>query len=250
MTNNFIENQEESEDEIILRFIKMILSDVNTVLPCKVVSYDKNTKFAEVQPLHKESFKQANDEEIIKERAIISNVPILFMRGGGFCQKFPIPKNTIGILFASQRSIDDYLETDGKTFIEPIEDRFHDIQDSFFLPAMITKKNTIEENSDDCYYIGTENGTDFIKIKVDSIEVKTKDFIVNANEKTIINSPITKVGGDSANIALAKATVTNTNFNNLNVWVTAVNTALNALGITLPSPSISSVDSNKIKVTD
>ncbi len=241
MTNNFIENQAESPDETIENIFGFFMSKVNTTMPCKVISFDESTNFVEIQAIFSKVILNSKDEEVEIKREIITSVPILFFSNSKFNMSFKPAKDDIGLAIFSQRSIDNYLETDGKTIMQPGEQRFHDENDAFFFPCGNITKKTKLGSIPDTLFLGKNDRSQFVEVKNNEVEIKGSEII--ANSSTV------KMGGSGASVALAKANTTDSNFSSIMNWIGLVNTALGTLGITIPPPSTSGVGSSVAKVT-
>ncbi len=148
--------ENESIDESLNSFILNALLSINTVMPGKVVKYENG--FCSVQPIFKSVFQGFDGKEVIKDKDIIENVPVLHSRGGGFIVDIPLKPDDLVILLFSQRSIDNYLETDGKSTLDPQDSRLFDLSDCYALPVGITKRNKPNAYSSSDLVIKTEDG--------------------------------------------------------------------------------------------
>jgi hypothetical protein len=173
--------ENESIDESINSFILGSLMSINTVMPGKIIKYSNG--FCSVQPIFKSVFTDFEGTEIIKDKDIIENVPVLHGRGGGFIIDIPLKPDDLVMLLFSQRSIDNYLETDGKSTIDPLDSRIFDISDCFALPVGITKKNKPSAYSSGDLVIKTENGASEFHMTL-SGDVNVKAGIVRLNSLT------------------------------------------------------------------
>lgn len=187
--------QEQSIDTSLNDIFQGILSGVNTVMPGYILEYNNSTQLAKVQPVFKSSFLNDDNEEIIKDRPPIENVPIIFPRAGSYFISFPVAKNDPVLLIFSQRSIDSYMETDGKKTIDPIDNRKFDLSDCFALPGMITGKNKLSNTLSNGLKIAKEDDSVIIQIA--------------SNGEVQIKAGAVRLGSLTANKALALAQETN-----------------------------------------
>ncbi len=170
--------EDQSIDESLNSFILSALMSVNSVMPGKVVKYVDG--FCSVQPIFKSVYQDFEGNEIVKDKDIIENVPVLSGRGGGFVVDIPLLPDDLVMLLFSQRSIDSYLETDGKTTIDPQDSRIFDLSDCFALPCGITKKNKPSNYSSSDLVIKTEDGEGEFHMTLDG-DVNIKAGTVRLN---------------------------------------------------------------------
>lgn len=245
MTNNInaIENQEESEETQLERFIDSKLYGIYTSMPGIVKSYDDNSGMADILPIHKEGFQDLKGNEIIQERPVIPNVPIMKFNTGGFFESFPIEIDTPVLIFFSSRSIDDYLYTDGKEPLTADDGRKHDINDAFAIPMIITFKNSIPAVGKN-YVVGKKDLSSYFKIKENS------DVEIKGNAKVSLTTSRVNLGSESANTALAKGNKTDDNFSKIFQWITTATPFLTALGMAQLPPTFDGTSSGKVFSND
>lgn len=184
--------EDESIDESLNGFIFNALMSVNTVMPGKVIKYENG--FCSVQPIFKSVYQDFESNEIVKDKDIIENVPVLHGRGGGFIIDIPLKPDDLVILLFSQRSIDNYLETDGKSTIDPKDSRIFDLSDCYALPVGITKKNKPSAYSSSDLVIKTEDGAG--------------EFHMTLSGDVNVKAGTVRLGSLTADKALALATET------------------------------------------
>lgn len=187
--------QEPSIDSSLNDIFQGLLSGINTVMPGYILSYNNSTQLAKVQPVFKTSFLNDDNEEVIKDRPPIENVPVIFPRAGGYFISFPVATNDPVLLVFSQRSIDAYMETDGKKIVDPIDNRKFDLSDCFALPGMITGKNKLSNTLSNGLKIAKEDDSTIIQIA--------------SNGEVQIKTSAVRLGSLTANKALALAQETN-----------------------------------------
>jgi hypothetical protein len=187
--------QEQSIDTSLNNIFGNVLNGINTCMPGYILSYDNSTQLAKVQPIFKTSFLNDDNEEIIKDRPPIENVPVIFFRAGGYFISFPVSTNDPVLLVFSQRSIDAYMETDGKKTIDPIDNRKFDLSDCFCIPGMITGKNKLSNTLSNGLKIAKEDDSTIIQIA--------------SNGEVQIKAGAVRLGSLTANKALALAQETN-----------------------------------------
>lgn len=141
--------------------------EIRTLLPAKVERYQHDPPMVDVLPLFKRFYLDDDDQEIEVPPAVITNVPIEFPRGGGFAISWPLKKGDPVWLHVAERSIDRYMETDGKTPVDPADARRFDLTDAVCYPGGGTARNAIANAHPDHLVIGLEDGSGELHIKPD-----------------------------------------------------------------------------------
>lgn len=176
------------------------LADVNTCLPGEVVSYDRDTQTAKIQP----SLKIKYADGSLVDRPIINRVPVQFSGTQEIKIHFDLKPGDTGILVFSQRSLDKWKETGG--VVSPDDSRKFNLSDAYFLPGarpaatpfplegkgaanslvLINKEAFIEVTTDGKFKItnGTEELLDLIDQALDEI-ISTEDSLNKDTVNTI-----------------------------------------------------------------
>ena len=91
--------------EAIPFVVRQEIKKLNTALPGHIISYDEDSRRAEVQgAIH----LRTTAGEII-ERPIIADVPVVWPTGGGFLLRFPLSRGDPVLLVFSQRGLRGFL---------------------------------------------------------------------------------------------------------------------------------------------
>lgn len=174
------------------------LADLNICLPGQVVSYDRATQTAQIQP----SIKIKYADGTIVDRPIINRVPIGFHGTKDVMIHFDLKPEDTGILVFSQRSLDIWKEKGG--LVSPDDPRKFNLTDAFFIPGgrpaampyelkgeenslvMINKDGLIEVTPAGKFKItnGTEELLDLIDQALDEI-ISTEDTLNKDTTNTI-----------------------------------------------------------------
>lgn len=205
-----------------------MLNELHTSMPGKIVKYDNTTMLADVQPMLARTYVDEEGNDVNYDYPVITDVPIQFPRGAGFFVSFPLTAGDLVWLSFSQRSMDNYLESDGKTGtvggtanngstdssypqtplsgVDPQDGRRHHISDAVAFPCGNTVKNKIPgaQASATNMVVGLESGACTINIKPDGGMWITQD-----GSKTI------QLGSSSTGDYMALASLVNTRFSNL-----------------------------------
>lgn len=132
-------------------------NDVHTALPAKVVSCDGHS--ATVQLMITQVMKGG---ETLALPPLV-DVPVGFYRGGGFCVTVPVKSGDEGLVIFAERCIDGWYVSGQQS--APLDTRFHDYSDAFFLPQGSSQPNRIPAYSADSLSLQTDDGSTFIRIK-------------------------------------------------------------------------------------
>lgn len=132
-------------------------NDIHTALPAKVVSCDGHS--ATVQLMITQVMKGG---ETLALPPLV-DVPVGFYRGGGFCVTVPVKAGDEGLVIFAERCIDGWYVSGQQS--APLDTRFHDYSDAFFLPQGSSQPNRIPDYSADSLSMQTDDGSTFIRIK-------------------------------------------------------------------------------------
>lgn len=132
-------------------------NDIHTALPAKVVSCDGHS--ATVQLMITQVMRGG---ETLALPPLV-DVPVGFYRGGGFCVTVPVKAGDEGLVIFAERCIDGWYVSGQQS--APLDTRFHDYSDAFFLPQGSSQPNRIPDYSADSLSMQTDDGSTFIRIK-------------------------------------------------------------------------------------
>lgn len=132
-------------------------NDIHTALPAKVVSCDGHS--ATVQLMITQVMRGGETLELPP----LVDVPVGFYRGGGFCVTVPVKNGDEGLVIFAERCIDGWYVSGQQS--APLDTRFHDYSDAFFLPQGSSQPNRIPAYSADSLSMQTDDGSTFIRIK-------------------------------------------------------------------------------------
>lgn len=163
-------------------------------LPAKVLSYDRVRNIAVVQPLI--MVLQTNGQTV--SRAQIAEVPVLALGGGGYVLNFPLKKNDLGWIEASDRDISLFLQAHGEA--QPNTARLHSFEDGRFVPDAFAQY-VIEGEDAAAVVLQSLDGS--VRIAIDAAGVRIigpairadcQTFTINAAEGVVINTPVIDMG--------------------------------------------------------
>lgn len=117
---------------------------------------------------------------------ILADVPVGFMRAGGFVFTVPISVGDEGMLAFQDRCIDGWFAT-GK-MSAPVDFRLHDISDATFYPGgIVSQPNSLSSVFGDGLSMQTDDGSTFIRVMKGKIHIKG-DILHEGNSEQQGNS--------------------------------------------------------------
>jgi len=131
--------------DVVVDLINTYLADTHTATIGRVIAV--NSKTIDVQPVLN---RQVKGESI--SLPVFSQVPPVFLQGGGSYHAFPIAKGDYCLLIITERCFDSWYN--GQDGVSPVEYRMHDYSDGFAIvginPASgaITIPSVIQETGD------------------------------------------------------------------------------------------------------
>jgi Phage protein Gp138 N-terminal domain len=134
------------------------LVDVHTTLPGIVVSFDRTTQTAKVQPAIKRLWRDGGWRALPE----CVDCPVQFPRYGNFVITGPVSPSDEGVLHFSERSIDNWWARGGVQ--EQCEMRMHDLSDGFFSPGYSSKGRVPANIATDAIEIRTLDGSTVMRV--------------------------------------------------------------------------------------
>lgn len=154
--------------------------DTDGMLPAKVISYDRKTNLAEVQPvIH---FAGLADGET-RARDSLTQIETLSLGGGGFHISFPIKAGDLGWIFASDRDLSDFK----KELAEgpPRHGQSKQFTSGLFIPDVF-RKYVVDAEDDGAMVIQSVDGQVKVSLHDDNI-------VIAAPNKILLRTPITEI---------------------------------------------------------
>lgn len=146
------------------RFIlNKMLQDTNGMLPARVVTYDRETNRAQVQPM---IMVVTTDGSQIS-RAPIAQVPVFQLGGGNMFINFKILPGDLGWILANDRDISLFLQSYSEA--RPNSFRKNNFADSLFLPHLMTEYTIVDDN--ELAVIQNREGTVRVALLEDRVRV-------------------------------------------------------------------------------
>lgn len=124
-----------SDDDTLNGVLRLVLAKflqgLDDMLPAKVISYDRASNTAQVQPL----ISMLTTDNKIIQRAPIMSVPVQQVGGGNFMSNNPMQPNDLGFIKANDRDISLFKQSLQSSI--PNTSRKHSFSDAVFLPFIM-----------------------------------------------------------------------------------------------------------------
>lgn len=199
MSQNQSPNQNPADTGSILGAAKTLLnaikSDIDGMLPVKVVSHDRAKRTVKVEHL----IDVILSDDTTMARGTQSTVQTLVLGGGGFVVDFYLPPGSLGWLLAADRDLSIFKQS-FKTE-RPNTLRKKTFEDALFIPDVMTGYDVASEDQQ-AMVIQSMDGLTKISLTNDRIKMTGKKLIQNFDEveinatSTTINSTVS-INGSS-----------------------------------------------------
>lgn len=145
-------------EDVIRLALDNFQSSFHVALPGRIESYDESTQTANVKPLLKNSFVDADGVDVVEDLPVINSVPVQFMRGGGFFLSFPIVKGDHVLLVFNERSIDKFQTGTGDD-TDPVDTRMNNLSDAVAIPGFYPDSKALGDAHPSNTVLGKDGGT-------------------------------------------------------------------------------------------
>lgn len=146
-------------EESLNRIFEAMLCELFTGMPAVIETYDPDTLYCSVKPTLKRVFLNDDDSENVVGMPVVKDVPVAFPQGGGGYLTFPLKQGDRVWLWVSQRSLDAWKETDGKTPLVPGDARRHHLTDVVAYPGVGTYKAPLVKADPNDVVLGLADGS-------------------------------------------------------------------------------------------
>jgi hypothetical protein len=165
-------------------------SDINTAIPCIVVSYDAAKQTCVLQPAIQYKFTQKDGSFIWLDLPNLLDCPVFFPSGGGFTLTFPVAAGDEALAIFSQRCIDAWYSSGEHQNIQS-DIRLHDLSDGFAFVGIRSTPRFLGGVSTSSAQLRSDDGGTLI-------DVNNGNIALTASTSVTINSPATHVTGTLA----------------------------------------------------
>lgn len=180
------QQQAANQTTMLQEGIDTALKDVHTFLPGIIHSFNPDTQTAEVQPAIKRIFTEKGAVNL----PLCVDVPVAFLKAGGFCITMPVNEGDECLLGFFERAIDRWFANGGTQ--EPSEYRLHDLSDGFAIVGISSLAQLITGFNPTDLEVRLLSGASKVQLKPDGTikQVTTGgsteltpggDFIIDAN---------------------------------------------------------------------
>ena len=187
-----VESRNPANDDSLLGTFNVVLrkflQDTNDMLPARVISYDRASNRATVQPL----IQLIDTDGLRHNRAQNTNLPVLLLGGGGFFVSFHLPPDSLGWIKASDRDTSLFLQQATRETAPPNTTRMHSFEDALFIPDVILTDYTIEAEDSQALVIQNAAGT--VKLSLNDARIKLTAPAVEINGNTEITGTLMNNG--------------------------------------------------------
>lgn len=166
-----LNQQTPSLGALLAEAIDARLVDVHTHLPARIETYDAVKQLCSVQIELRQAAFFEDGERVAELLPVISNVPVMFLRGGGFHQTCPLQRGDRVLLCIAEGCIDGWKQNGGDT--DPQLDRRFNLSDAYAIPGGYDFAHPIPGGAPtDRMSLGSDTGT---TVNIDNNEVRLGD---------------------------------------------------------------------------
>lgn len=122
-------------EDVLLDTIRGELARAHVGLPARVVSYDRTTQTAVVQPVIRGRYRTPEGESATYRMPQIAGVPVAFPAGGGFSITWDLAVDDEVLLAICERSLDEWKAQGGDDVTARDRRRF-DLSDAVAIPGL------------------------------------------------------------------------------------------------------------------
>lgn len=158
-----------SEYEIYKSFADAIKSSIRVSIPGIIQSFDSTTQTCTIQPAIREEVTNLDYSTSWKDLPLLLDVPISIPKAGNFALTLPIKKGDECLVIFSDMCIDGWLSLGGLQ--NQIEKRRHDLSDCFCILGTYSQPNIIHNYSTDSAQLRNLDGTQYIELKDNEINI-------------------------------------------------------------------------------
>ena len=190
--------------DLIEDIVNNYLSELHTSLPARIVTYDHATQNASVLPLIKRRYFDAgNNTDGLVDMPIIEGVPVIFPSANTGILTFPIKQGDIVLLVFCERSIDNWVFSDGSEPVDPQDLRKHNYSDAFCIPGLYPFSKALGSHETDTvlrFNVGTANENKISLKPNGDVQIDTPaKLIVNATSNVEITTQADAIVNVSGN---------------------------------------------------
>lgn len=154
---------------------------IHTSLPGKVVAYHPADQTADVQPMFKRVLLDDDGNKVFVSLPVLPNVPVAFMRGGGYAVTVPLVAGDFVWLMAAESAMAEFLGTGNES--EPWDTRRHHLSNCVAYPGCYPDTRPLANAPTDGLSLGSDAGSRIVvKSSVILLGADATDFVANATK--------------------------------------------------------------------
>lgn len=184
--------------------LKKNTQGIDGMIPATVVKFDRTTNKVSVQPM----VSMVTDNGQVITRAVVPNIPVLQMGGGGMLLNFNLVPGDTGWLIAGDRDQSNYIQD--KKISPPATYELKKFGFGMFIPGVISGV-TIDPSDAANSVLQTKNGSVKISLGTGGVVITAPTVQINTSGDTTINA--------TGNVAVTADALTAT-ANSLNATIT------------------------------
>jgi len=190
-----LNSQVGSSEHMSSQLYNTIFSMLRVSLPGIVQSFDPATCTCTVQPAIACQGVDAKGQIQSAALPLLTDVPVIFPRGGGCTITFPVKAGDECLVVFSDRCIDFWWQNGGVQ--EPVDPRQHDLSDAFAFVGPQSQAQKISGISTTSVQVRTDDGSSFIELmQGGNVNITTPLLTVNGNIQ--VNGTVTSTGDQVA----------------------------------------------------
>jgi hypothetical protein len=144
-------------------------NNLRVAIPGIIQSFNAIEQTVTVKPALREKIRNLDLSEEWVELPLLVDVPIVLPRAGGFILTMPIQQGDECLIIFADMCIDAWFSNSGLQ--NQIEKRRHDLSDAFAVLGAWSQPRVIENYAIDAVQLRTEDGTAYIQLKHDEIDL-------------------------------------------------------------------------------
>jgi hypothetical protein len=146
-----------------------IKSLIRVAVPGIIQSFDSITQTCTIQPCIREKVTNSDYSTVWTNLPLLQDVPIVIPRAGNFALTLPVKQGDECLVIFSDMCIDAWWSLGG--IQNQIEKRRHDLSDAFAILGTYSQPNRIANYSTDSAQLRNLNGTQYIDLKDNEINI-------------------------------------------------------------------------------
>ena len=154
-----------------------INSGLRVAMPCTITYFDPVEQIVNVQPCITENVKNDDGTITITQLPQLLDLPIVIPQGGGYAITIPILAGDECLVVFGDMCIDAWWSNG--LVQNQIESRRHDLSDGFAIIGVCSQPNRLENYSSNSLQIRNQEGTSYIDICGDVIDIRASSVRVN-----------------------------------------------------------------------